>query len=139
ERVGVRPGTGVDGKRPEPQARTIAELEPPARVACHTAPEGEHADAVLATHVHGGAPAAVQGVRAQSGAAERAGDVGEVRDRQRRLRLQMVRDQSRRARTSIEHAVSAGIRPDRKSTRLNSSHVSISYAVFCLKKKKTTR
>src|SRR5690606_41248621 len=28
---------------------------------------------------------------------------------------------------------------DRKSTRLNSSHVQISYAVFCLKKKKTTR
>src|SRR5438309_7112485 len=28
---------------------------------------------------------------------------------------------------------------DRKSTRLNSSHSSISYAVFCLKKKKKTR
>src|SRR5436305_8902272 len=28
---------------------------------------------------------------------------------------------------------------DRKSTRLNSSHVRISYAVFCLKKKKNTR
>src|SRR6266702_2830115 len=27
--------------------------------------------------------------------------------------------------------------PDRKSTRLNSSHVAISYALFCLKKKKT--
>src|SRR5690349_23954541 len=27
---------------------------------------------------------------------------------------------------------------DRKSTRLNSSHVEISYAVFCLKKKKST-
>src|SRR2546427_7698811 len=27
-------------------------------------------------------------------------------------------------------------RPDRKSTRLNSSHSQISYAVFCLKKKK---
>src|SRR5690625_5669356 len=27
---------------------------------------------------------------------------------------------------------------DRKSTRLNSSHVAISYAVFCLKKKTTT-
>src|SRR2546427_2170375 len=27
--------------------------------------------------------------------------------------------------------------PDRKSTRLNSSHSQISYAVFCLKKKKT--
>src|SRR6266513_3596830 len=30
-------------------------------------------------------------------------------------------------------------RRDRKSTRLNSSHVSISYAVFCLKKKKEGR
>src|SRR5689334_23662761 len=29
-------------------------------------------------------------------------------------------------------------RADRKSTRLNSSHSSISYAVFCLKKKKNT-
>src|SRR2546430_12372125 len=29
--------------------------------------------------------------------------------------------------------------PDRKSTRLNSSHSQISYAVFCLKKKKKTR
>src|SRR5437899_8223845 len=28
---------------------------------------------------------------------------------------------------------------DRKSTRLNSSHLGISYAVFCLKKKKTRR
>src|SRR5579862_9989760 len=28
---------------------------------------------------------------------------------------------------------------DRKSTRLNSSHSSISYAVFCLKKKKKTK
>src|SRR5438045_4834425 len=32
-----------------------------------------------------------------------------------------------------------GHRADRKSTRLNSSHLGISYAVFCLKKKKTTR
>src|SRR5690606_41580630 len=30
----------------------------------------------------------------------------------------------------------SGGREDRKSTRLNSSHVKISYAVFCLKKKK---
>src|SRR3712207_7801694 len=29
-------------------------------------------------------------------------------------------------------------RADRKSTRLNSSHANISYAVFCLKKKKNT-
>src|SRR6266571_6903016 len=32
-----------------------------------------------------------------------------------------------------------GHAPDRKSTRLNSSHMSISYAVFCLKKKNKTK
>src|SRR3712207_7777408 len=31
-----------------------------------------------------------------------------------------------------------GIQRDRKSTRLNSSHANISYAVFCLKKKQST-
>src|SRR2546430_12958470 len=37
-------------------------------------------------------------------------------------------------------SVKPGVRghQDRKSTRLNSSHSQISYAVFCLKKKKTT-
>src|SRR5215475_6241552 len=43
--------------------------------------------------------------------------------------------------TGQRHSVGrwgAGRGPDRKSTRLNSSHVKISYAVFCLKKKKTT-
>src|SRR3712207_7279185 len=36
------------------------------------------------------------------------------------------------------HGAEDRIRPvDRKSTRLNSSHANISYAVFCLKKKKT--
>src|SRR5258705_6882428 len=34
-------------------------------------------------------------------------------------------------------AVMKDERLDRKSTRLNSSHLGISYAVFCLKKKKT--
>src|SRR5258705_7034913 len=33
-------------------------------------------------------------------------------------------------------ALSGAFRRDRKSTRLNSSHLGISYAVFCLKKKK---
>src|SRR3712207_8030489 len=32
---------------------------------------------------------------------------------------------------------SSSVLEDRKSTRLNSSHANISYAVFCLKKKKT--
>src|SRR5438067_5090156 len=35
-----------------------------------------------------------------------------------------------------QHLLHRIINLDRKSTRLNSSHVSISYAVFCLKKKK---
>src|SRR5690242_21125915 len=34
------------------------------------------------------------------------------------------------------HRGGVPLRQDRKSTRLNSSHMSISYAVFCLKKKK---
>src|SRR5699024_11612707 len=36
---------------------------------------------------------------------------------------------------SIKSFLSICFKEDRKSTRLNSSHVSISYAVFCLKKK----
>src|SRR5438067_11944116 len=36
---------------------------------------------------------------------------------------------------SAEYVLAGGNTEDRKSTRLNSSHVSISYAVFCLKKK----
>src|SRR5204863_8675596 len=36
------------------------------------------------------------------------------------------------------HVARLGLQ-DRKSTRLNSSHVEISYAVFCLKKKKTVK
>src|SRR5438132_11288004 len=36
-----------------------------------------------------------------------------------------------------QRAIADAIAIDRKSTRLNSSHTVISYAVFCLKKKKT--
>src|SRR5699024_12583943 len=36
----------------------------------------------------------------------------------------------------LEHNIYANMEPDRKSTRLNSSHVSLSYAVLCFKKKK---
>src|SRR2546426_12123927 len=38
---------------------------------------------------------------------------------------------------SIQSASTGYTLTDRKSTRLNSSHLVISYAVFCLKKKKT--
>src|SRR3712207_7165725 len=41
-----------------------------------------------------------------------------------------------RTRTSKAETLSHPVDTDRKSTRLNSSHANISYAVFCLKKKK---
>src|SRR5690242_12909291 len=48
--------------------------------------------------------------------------------------------QSARAPRHVHSASRLGsFQTDRKSTRLNSSHMSISYAVFCLKKKKQTR
>src|SRR5256884_3454536 len=40
-------------------------------------------------------------------------------------------------RSTVTTAAQTGVEIDRKSTRLNSSHGYISYAVFCLKKKKT--
>src|SRR5256885_12936681 len=45
-----------------------------------------------------------------------------------------------REQLSVQHARQRRVRrcTDRKSTRLNSSHLVISYAVFCLKKKKRT-
>src|SRR5690242_21368281 len=53
-----------------------------------------------------------------------------------------ARDQSHRHVGHLSDELEVGERiegevPDRKSTRLNSSHMSISYAVFCLKKKIT--
>src|SRR3712207_7008422 len=72
----------------------------------------------------------VRGLRRPAGLA--------VRPRRRR-----ARDGLALARPRVLHDVHAlarapGLARDRKSTRLNSSHANISYAVFCLKKKKTT-
>src|SRR5690606_41299507 len=59
-------------------------------------------------------------------------------DRDARYALTQLSMGARTARTSLRAALfGAGAQfEDRKSTRLNSSHVKISYAVFCLKKKK---
>src|SRR3712207_7197571 len=74
----------------------------------------------------------------RSGGAVRHADVaaavpGAGRRAQRRLRRPVLPDRQlpgpARGRDLLQ--------PDRKSTRLNSSHANISYAVFCLKKKKT--
>src|SRR3712207_8940259 len=50
----------------------------------------------------------------------------------------MLRFLAARAVPGVEVAEGSTYRTDRKSTRLNSSHANISYAVFCLKKKKYT-
>src|SRR3712207_7766363 len=49
----------------------------------------------------------------------------------------MVEDPHYAARENIVEVDDPEIGPDRKSTRLNSSHANISYAVFCLKKKQS--
>src|SRR5690625_5522007 len=62
----------------------------------------------------------------------------------KRGRLYLKLGRGRRCRISVAHPLFTPLRfglvreifPDRKSTRLNSSHVAISYAVFCLKKKR---
>src|SRR5690349_23137586 len=54
-------------------------------------------------------------------------------------RAQRRRSDPEAARQRPDEGVPAFRRQDRKSTRLNSSHVEISYAVFCLKKKKKQR
>src|SRR3712207_7541387 len=57
-------------------------------------------------------------------------------DRSHEFRKPMLRRCSCEASDpSGEQAVAREARRDRKSTRLNSSHANISYAVFCLKKK----
>src|SRR2546427_2915766 len=54
------------------------------------------------------------------------------------LRLAVERAKGRPA-VVVYTLVEPELREDRKSTRLNSSHSQISYAVFCLKKKKSAR
>src|SRR5690349_22002017 len=49
-----------------------------------------------------------------------------------RMRFKALRENA----APLEIVLNLPGRQDRKSTRLNSSHVEISYAVFCLKKKK---
>src|SRR5690349_24023972 len=55
--------------------------------------------------------------------------IGQVRDRQ------LFALRARGAAFELVRRQHLDVREDRKSTRLNSSHVEISYAVFCLKKK----
>src|SRR5207249_10400598 len=49
-------------------------------------------------------------------------------------RVEIERNREQRGAVDVDQVTGAVAGVDRKSTRLNSSHVSISYAVFCLKK-----
>src|SRR5437660_6200433 len=64
-----------------------------------------------------------------------------ARDESERRAREIVTESIQRIAADQTAEVSVSVLPlpteDRKSTRLNSSHVAISYAVFCLKKKKT--
>src|SRR3712207_7157982 len=73
-----------------------------------------------------------RGERKRRGARSVAGTVGSSERRCLSCRRDFLR---RSHRFSTERGCDAACR-DRKSTRLNSSHANISYAVFCLKKKK---
>src|SRR3712207_7449755 len=65
-------------------------------------------------------------------------DVGlEGGDLRQRLATGRRLPDDREARLALQEFAQA-LPEDRKSTRLNSSHANISYAVFCLKKKKRT-
>src|SRR5258708_30458630 len=55
------------------------------------------------------------------------------------LRVRAVKLEGRKQVSAPEFANGARLKRDRKSTRLNSSHQIISYAVFCLKKKKNKK
>src|SRR5437773_5668895 len=76
----------------------------------------------------------VADVAADSGAVIRELPHGRQRavDRIRERRVRVERGQ-----VSVDREHQRRPDEDRKSTRLNSSHITISYAVFCLKKKKT--
>src|SRR5437667_3103104 len=55
------------------------------------------------------------------------------------FRSSIIRPRSRCCRSPVTSSRGCGRGQDRKSTRLNSSHITISYAVFCLKKKKKNK
>src|SRR5690606_41008719 len=93
---------------------------------------GEHGDQVRHREQGGGSAADEDGGDGAVGHAGAGEDVGgEVDLAQGGVGVLCL------ARPTAELGGGVGVEVDRKSTRLNSSHVKISYAVFCLKKKKT--
>src|SRR5437773_3383722 len=76
-------------------------------------------------------PPTTGALRSARGTTERASQVEAHRARGMRVRCRRARADDQLTLDELGH-----LPIDRKSTRLNSSHITISYAVFCLKKKK---
>src|SRR3712207_7146442 len=73
-------------------------------------------------------------VRAERAAGDQADAVGRVRVEARLERGGLLLGLGSRVVVGVDGGVEHQCPQDRKSTRLNSSHANISYAVFCLKK-----
>src|SRR5438874_4524252 len=127
-----RRGAGQEQPPEREQQESVARLQPPPeaqrRARQHQAATGGERRGQQEfrpqTVAHEQRTADRQGVGEREGRQQQPQN---VRDRKHRLGFLTGRTQ--------EQAVLA-VAQDRKSTRLNSSHVEISYAVFCLKKKK---
>src|SRR5690606_35988167 len=113
--------SGPCGRSPASAAEAVAEHGREAGVAVH-----QH---VLLDHVDAGRECRREVVTATQRHGEAARHFLRVDVLDAGLGLELVGQARARAQVQVETV-------DRKSTRLNSSHVKISYAVFCLKKKR---
>ena len=78
-------------------------------------------------------PLTDEGIKKREREREREKERRKEREREREKERKKGRKKEERKKEKI-HAPQCSLQQDRKSTRLNSSHTVISYAVFCLKK-----
>src|SRR5438874_2815372 len=141
ERRALVPGLGIERRAAQEQRKArLGDVVAPRRDIAGRGVERRGGGAMRMVHPH--APDAIFGVgRLDAGTGSQAAE--ELRERGQiahRAPLAARRDQTedfawRAGHLKILMEIARGCL-DRKSTRLNSSHVEISYAVFCLKKKK---
>src|SRR6266511_1315118 len=123
--------TGTASVNASPRrARTVVSAA--AISASRRGPRASYSAQILGERGRGGSPRRIDAEGAIDGLHELVGKIGPGFANRRRPGLDHLSGLERR---SAPEWVVTGERLDRKSTRLNSSHVKISYAVFCLKKK----
>src|SRR5690242_9981357 len=111
-----------------PTPDRLTRLVPPGEQVTIRDPDGQ---ATTAGPDPGPSPYSAQAPLPGGGQVEVARPASDVRARQYRFGFGVVAGM---AGSAVLAAIAAVLLADRKSTRLNSSHMSISYAVFCLKK-----